>query len=750
MLSLPPAASAQPQYEFFLVESFNPGYDLAETFVFDLNNSNVGLGSDTFGAFLWTEADDKIQLPWSGINSLNNLGWVNYGNVLYHPDTQEEIVIPSPSSAFPQRTLLEVNDNMVGVGVSGHSGPGCEPFDCTYDCSKAFAWDEVNGSYHVPVENLKAFHAVNIHNVAVGVIIINCDDTRGVVYDLNNGEWINLSDLLPPLDLLGIPAQIWPTDINDLGQVIGTATSGSEPQKPFVWTEADGFTFLPIIPGGEYGYMYVNSINNNGVVVGEALDWDVFDWKSFIWDPVNGIRVLEDLVDEPTNFMLENAYDINDNGWIAGSGHFGPAWATQRGYVLKPLESGGQCDTFERVDSPSPGSEGSFLNDVSGVAADDVWAIGSYRVPGIPSGSDELPLAIHWDGTSWSMATLPTLPAPPNGPNVTLHGVQAFANGEVWTVGSAVPADSRSEPQTLALRFDGSSWEVIPTPSATPEESNSEFFAIGGVAADDFWAVGHRAGFLAAHWDGTGWETFDVPAGTFEYQHLIAVSALASDDVWVLGRTGLGGVEPWIVHWNGSSWTTPIPQPSDALYSSPTDIKAFAADDIWISVNSDVGAGPQFLHWDGTTWQAFAAPQYHYGRFAGEQPDDFYSVGYQEVMHFNGTAWESMGTLNVDLPFVSFVGATQLPNGDVWAAGRTTAGSQAETVTALFVPCFEPPLGDIDGNGIVDLDDWALFGACLMGPGVAPDPACMPADLNSDGFVDLGDTALFQSAFTGL
>jgi hypothetical protein len=271
------------------------------------------------------------------VSRLKDLVWVNYGHVLYLPETEQEINVPEPSSQYYIQSLLDLNENMVGVGVASYAGGGCEPFNCPYDCGRAFVWNEIDGSYHLDVPNLKALHAVNNDNVAVGVIIVNCDDNRGVVYDLDTDEMINLSDLLPPVQGLGIPAQVWPTDINDSGQVIGRAISGSEPERPFVWTDADGFTFLPTIPGGEYGYMYVNSINNDGVVIGEALDWSETEWKAFIWDPTNGIRVLEDLVEEPANFLMENAYDINDNGWIVGSGHFGPAWATQRGYVLKPL-----------------------------------------------------------------------------------------------------------------------------------------------------------------------------------------------------------------------------------------------------------------------------------------------------------------------------------------------------------------------------------------------------------------------------
>lgn len=337
-LGLTVTVSANDEYEFHLVTSFNPSYSLAETALHVINADNVALGTDTFGDFLWNEADGKVQLPFAGVNSLNNLGWVNYGHVLYDPATAVEIAIPAPSSTYYLKTLLDLNDQMVGVGVSSHGGPGCEPFDCTYDCARAFVWDAANGSRHVGPADLKAFHAVNNSNVAVGVIIVNCDDNRGVVYDVDSDQMlVNLSDLLPPLELLGIPAQVWPVDINDAGQVVGLATSGNQPEKPFVWSEADGFTYLPTIPGGEYGYMSVNSINNAGAVVGDALDYDAGRWTSWVWDPINGIRVLEDLVQEPTNFQIENANGINDEGWIVGSGHFGPGWATQKGFVLKPI-----------------------------------------------------------------------------------------------------------------------------------------------------------------------------------------------------------------------------------------------------------------------------------------------------------------------------------------------------------------------------------------------------------------------------
>ena len=58
-------------------------------------------------------------------------------------------------------------------------------------------------------------------------------------------------------------------------------------------------------------------------------------------------------------------------------------------------------------------------------------------------------------------------------------------------------------------------------------------------------------------------------------------------------------------------------------------------------------------------------------------------------------------------------------------------------------------LGDLDDDGDVDLEDFAILHRCLAGPGVPPDPCCETRDLDEDGDVDLVDFAAFEAAFTG-
>jgi hypothetical protein len=333
-------AHADIEYEFFLVTSFNSSYQLAETYVVDINENNVAIGTDTFGGFIWTESTGKIQTPINGARSINNLGYVAFNIDVYNSQTGEFTPVPPASAQFPNVSPRQINDNMTLVGVASHSGPACEPFNCPFDCGASLVWTPEDGSSHITnVPSLKPLLGVNNSNVAIGMIITTCDNNRGIVYDLDSGQWINLSDFLPNIDYLGLPAQTWPNAISDAGHVVGEATFGSEPAQQFIWTQQDGFTFLPAIPGGSVSYMTALGVNVHGQVVGRALDEVAVEWKAFIWDKDHGIRVLNTLAQLPANFIMNQAVQINDNGWIVGSGHFGPGWATQRGFVLKPINN---------------------------------------------------------------------------------------------------------------------------------------------------------------------------------------------------------------------------------------------------------------------------------------------------------------------------------------------------------------------------------------------------------------------------
>lgn len=55
---------------------------------------------------------------------------------------------------------------------------------------------------------------------------------------------------------------------------------------------------------------------------------------------------------------------------------------------------------------------------------------------------------------------------------------------------------------------------------------------------------------------------------------------------------------------------------------------------------------------------------------------------------------------------------------------------------------------DLDEDGDVDLDDYALFEECMYGPDVTPPTCDESSDLDGDGDMDLADLALFSNVFT--
>jgi FG-GAP-like repeat len=93
---------------------------------------------------------------------------------------------------------------------------------------------------------------------------------------------------------------------------------------------------------------------------------------------------------------------------------------------------------------PAAGSVDTVLTGVDAVTASDVWAVGYYD-----NGSADLPLALHWNGSTWS-----SFPVPGAG---LLRDVKAAGPGNVWAAGGYYNA-SLQRYQTLVVHFNGTTW----------------------------------------------------------------------------------------------------------------------------------------------------------------------------------------------------------------------------------------------------------------------------------------------------
>ena len=111
-----------------------------------------------------------------------------------------------------------------------------------------------------------------------------------------------------------------------------------------------------------------------------------------------------------------------------------------------------------------PSTTDNTLTGVTVISPCDVWAAGFFL-----SGGADRSLTEHWDGSSWTQ-----VPSPSPGPDGSvLEDVRAVSANDAWAVGSF--ADSNGQ-HTLALHWNGSQLSVVSSPN--PPNTFSQFRAV--------------------------------------------------------------------------------------------------------------------------------------------------------------------------------------------------------------------------------------------------------------------------------
>jgi hypothetical protein len=170
------------------------------------------------------------------------------------------------------------------------------------------------------------------------------------------------------------------------------------------------------------------------------------------------------------------------------------------------------------------------------------------------------------------------------------------------------------------------SWQRVPSPNVGGEALlTNQLLAITAIAENDVWAVGwsqvpdgppYFRHTLIQHFDGNAWSIVPSPNRPGHYFNVLyAVSGTAANDVWAVGvsHDGLLPSRTLIQHWDGAEWSiVPSPSPDDQL----NDLRGVAAvgpDEAW-AVGYRSGTQTQepidtlVLRWDGTAWTQVASP----------------------------------------------------------------------------------------------------------------------------------------------
>lgn len=289
-----------------------------------------------------------------------------------------------------------------------------------------------------------------------------------------------------------------------------------------------------------------------------------------------------------------------------------------------------------------------------------------------------------------------------------LIATTALAPNNIWVVGQTFVNPQDIQEQSLIERWDGSAWRSIPNPGY------DYLNAVAAVSASDIWAVGGSLNYgvgyhpdkpLIEHWNGSKWSTVPSPDTHALAVELTGVAALATNDVWIVGKADLNGslTQPLVEHWNGSAWRiVATPSLTNVRWSSLSTIAAIPGTKQLWAVGSSVpkasNNGRILLEtWDGTAWQSVKTPTLPQGLIAGSLNGVValsatnawaVGVGYASnepaartlALHWDGISWQVMASPIIVGALMSVAAANV---NDVRAVGYSGDGNRQETALVL-------------------------------------------------------------------
>ena len=231
----------------------------------------------------------------------------------------------------------------------------------------------------------------------------------------------------------------------------------------------------------------------------------------------------------------------------------GTSWAVQ----ATPNPTGASFSTLEGVSCPS---------------ASDCTAVGEYD---INHGTTSLPLAEHWDGSTWAIQAMPV---PAGAFGVQVRAVSCPTASDCTAVGHY--AKQGSPDLTLAEQWNGSTWAVQAMPIASPVASSVFLNGVSCPAPGKCTAVGwfQRNGTgafvaLAENNYSGSWRIRSVRGPSATLGQLNAVSCTARANCTAVGTPSIGPV--LAEHWDGSTWTVQAtPGPAGAALNGVSCVSA--------------------------------------------------------------------------------------------------------------------------------------------------------------------------------
>lgn len=270
-----------------------------------------------------------------------------------------------------------------------------------------------------------------------------------------------------------------------------------------------------------------------------TLHWDGTAW-SIIPSPSPGTLGLNSLYAVAAN----SANDV----WAVGS-------FTNTGEFAQTLIVHWDGTSWEVTPSANVSGDNNELYGVVALAPDNVWAVGYHG----NAAFGFLTLIEHWNGATWSIVSSPS----PFGDDI-LRAVSASGATDIWSVGrSRNPSTFRTT--GLLEHWNGNTWSQVLGLAA----EDTVLYGVAAVSPADAWAVGDGGGLaLIGRWDGSSWNVFPSPNVT---GRLLATTAITACDAWAVGLQYVEGVGFLTLneHFTSQGCGTPSPTPAASPTATP-------------------------------------------------------------------------------------------------------------------------------------------------------------------------------------
>jgi hypothetical protein len=304
----------------------------------------------------------------------------------------------------------------------------------------------------------------------------------------------------------------------------------------------------------------VGYIRRGNLLLNQALHWNGRRWSAVRAPEPGGLKQGE------VSELFDVTCAATASCWAVGD--FGDTAGTSVKLRNQVLHWNGKRWSQMHVASPGGTATGhvSSLRAVRCGSARNCNAAGIVQAATVTRSANEV---LHWNGRRWSLAHVPDPAGSATGDINSVAALACGAAANCWAAGATGTA-SPAAVHNQILHWNGRSWTKATVPSPNASTTGVDDVLAGATCSStrNCWAVGQQTieGDTAAtkneavHWNGKRWSLVPTPdpggSAMGDVSTLSSVRCPVAASCWAVGyKTDGGPLENEILYWNGGRWS---------------------------------------------------------------------------------------------------------------------------------------------------------------------------------------------------